>query len=81
MSDRPTRPAAEVFPLMSEADLPSLTEDVRSNGLHEAISLDAEGRVPAISRHDLPTKFKPQEARKRDAQADAVIDYVKRVRD
>ena len=29
----------------------------------------------------LPTKFKPQEARSRDAKADAVIDYAKKVKD
>ena len=29
----------------------------------------------------LPTKFKPQEAKGRDAKADAVIEYAKKVRD
>ena len=29
----------------------------------------------------LPTKFKPEEAKSRDAKADAVIDYAKKVKD
>ena len=32
-------------------------------------------------RVGLPTNFKPQEAKIRDAKADAIIDYAKKVRD
>ena len=35
----------------------------------------------AKQRGGLPTDFKPEEAKSRDAKADAVIDYAKKVRD
>ena len=41
------------------------------------------GRVSAVAKRTagLPTNFKPQEAKSRDAKADAVIRYAKAVKD
>ena len=39
------------------------------------------GPVVKVDEAGLPAEFKPQEARGRDAKADAVIDYAKKVRD
>src|SRR5262245_32164172 len=35
----PIHPAAQMFPLMSEADLRELGEDIKRNGLHTPITL------------------------------------------
>ncbi len=49
-----------------------------------AVKLDRSGgQLPALTQRKtgLPAKFKPEEAKDRDAKADAVIEYAKKVHD
>ncbi len=58
--------------------------DPQGAAMTAAVKLDRRGgRVTALTQRTagLPTKFKPQEAKSRDAKADAVIDYAKKVKD
>lgn len=50
MSDRticgyPVHEAAELFPIITGPDFDALVEDIRSNGLHDPVVLDTEGRI------------------------------------
>lgn len=47
----PAHPAAELFPMMSEAALTELAEDIRENGLINRIVLDPEGRSVVDGRN------------------------------
>jgi ParB-like chromosome segregation protein Spo0J len=40
-----THPVAKLFPLMPDEELDDLTTDIRENGLHQSIILDAEGML------------------------------------
>ena len=54
----PVHPAAELFPMMSDAELRELADDVKKNGLHERVKtikdngklylLDGRNRLDAI---------------------------------
>jgi len=45
MIDLPVHPAANLFPMLSEAALAELAEDIGANGLIRAVTLDREGRI------------------------------------
>ena len=45
MIDLPVHPAADLFPMLSEAALAELAEDIGANGLIRAVTLDREGRI------------------------------------
>ena len=45
MLDLPVHPAADLFPMLSEAALAELAEDIGANGLIHAVTLDREGRI------------------------------------
>jgi len=60
----PVHPAAELFPLMSEAELKELGEDIKQNGLREAPAittskklLDGRNRLDAMEAAGIPFKF------------------------
>ena len=58
--------------------------DPQSAAMTAAVKLDRRGgRVTAVAQRKagLPTKFKPEEAKDRDAKANAVINYAKEVKD
>ncbi len=58
--------------------------DPQGAAMTAAVKLDRRrGRVTALTQRKtgLPAKFKPEEAKDRDAKADAVIEYAKKVRD
>ncbi len=42
---RPIHPAAEIFPAMSDDEYRDLVEDIRKNGLREAVWIDADGAI------------------------------------
>jgi hypothetical protein len=46
-------PAAAVFPLLEDAEFQALVEDIKNNGQHNPILLDAEGRVLLDGRRRL----------------------------
>ena len=51
-TELPVHPAADIFPMMSEEDLADLAEDIKANGLMDAIVIDAEGQlVDGRNRH------------------------------
>lgn len=41
----PTHPAADLFPMMDEADLRALAADIKERGLLEPVVMDADGRI------------------------------------
>jgi hypothetical protein len=45
MLDLPVHPAANLFPMLSEAAFAELAEDVKANGLNHAVTLDRDGRI------------------------------------
>jgi len=59
----PIHPAAEIFPMMSEAALTELAEDIKANGLlhpivrHEGQVIDGRNRLTACQRAGVPPTF------------------------
>jgi len=59
----PIHPAAEIFPMMSEAALNELAEDIKENGLlhpivrHEGQVIDGRNRLTACQRAGMPPTF------------------------
>jgi hypothetical protein len=43
--EREFHPLADVFPMMSDAELAKLADDIKANGLRQPITLDEEGRI------------------------------------
>jgi site-specific DNA-methyltransferase (adenine-specific) len=65
MKSIPFHPAASIFPMMDDASLQSLADDIRSHGLHEAIKthdgsiLDGRNRYRACELAGIEPKFEP----------------------
>jgi ParB-like chromosome segregation protein Spo0J len=45
MTEKVLHPAAKMFPALSDPELDDLTEDIRANGLLEAITLHPDGSI------------------------------------
>jgi hypothetical protein len=63
MNERKPHPAAELFPLMSASDLQSLADDIKANGLleaialHEGLILDGRNRYAACRMAEVEPRF------------------------
>jgi hypothetical protein len=66
----PVHPAAELFPMMSEAELRELGEDILKNGLQSPVVLHQQ--IPKPHRPPVPSDFKLLEGRNRLAAPEQV---------
>jgi ParB-like chromosome segregation protein Spo0J len=78
---RPFHPLAALFPLMSEAEVATLADDIATHGLHMPIMLDRQGRIVdgrnryhALQRLGLATAEAHYTTT--DLDGDALVQYV-----